>query len=63
MEMIICWILFGAVCYLIAKNKNRNEWLAAAMGALFGVFALIYYIAVSKLPAEGEDATTPTTKV
>lgn len=58
MEMIICWILFGAVCYLIAKNKNRNEWLAAAMGALFGVFALIYYIAVSKLPEDGNNTTT-----
>lgn len=46
MEIIIIWVLFGGVCYLLAKEKNRNEWLAAFMGVLFGIFALIYYIAV-----------------
>ena len=56
MEFILIWLLFGAVCYLLAKNKNRNEWVAAIMGALFGVFALIYYAVVSKLP----DDTTQT---
>ena len=54
MEFIICWLLFGAVCYLLAKNKNRNEWVAALMGALFGIFALIYYAVVDKVPKDGE---------
>lgn len=48
MEFIICWLLFGGVCYLLAKEKNRNTAVAAIMGCLFGIFALIYYIVVDK---------------
>lgn len=48
MEFIICWLLFGGICYYLAKEKNRNTGLAAIMGCLFGIFALIYYIAVGK---------------
>lgn len=50
MEMLICWLLFGAVCYFIAKEKNRDTTVAAIMGCLFGIFALIYYIVVDKKP-------------
>lgn len=46
MELIIVWVLFGGICYLLAKEKNRNEWLAAFMGVLFGIFAVAYYIIV-----------------
>ena len=48
MEYIIFWALFGGCCYAIAKNKNRNEWVALTCGILFGIFALIYYIVVDK---------------
>lgn len=48
MEFIIIWILFGAACYALAKDKNRNAGLAAVMGCLFGIFALIYYLVVDK---------------
>lgn len=48
MEMIIIWLLFGVVCYALAKEKNRNTVVAAIMGALFGIFALIYYLVVDK---------------
>ncbi|MBR6517553.1 MAG: hypothetical protein IKT40_12040 [Bacilli bacterium] len=48
MEFIICWLLFGGICYLLAKEKGLNTTTAAVCGCLFGVFALIYYIAVGK---------------
>jgi hypothetical protein len=48
MTAIIIWILFGAVCYFLAKEKNRDTTVAAIMGCLFGVFALIYYLVVDK---------------
>lgn len=54
MELII-WLLCGFVCYLIAQKKNRNEWLAALLGCLFGIFAIIGYAVISKK----EDTTTP----
>lgn len=48
MEVII-WLLCGVVCYLIAQKKNRNVWLAAALGCLFGIFAIIGYALVGKV--------------
>ena len=41
-------IIFGILCALIASNKNRSVGVAALCGSVFGIFALIYYIAVSK---------------
>ena len=58
MEIII-WLLCGFVCYLIAQKKNRNEWLAALLGCLFGIFAVIGYAVVSK--KEVTSGTTPPT--
>ena len=58
MELII-WLLCGFVCYMIAQKKNRNEWLAALLGCLFGIFAIIGYLIVSKK----EDAPTNTPTV
>lgn len=57
MEIII-WLLFGVACYLIAEKKNRNPWLAALLGCLFGVFALIGYAVVGK--KELPSGTNPT---
>jgi steroid 5-alpha reductase family enzyme len=48
MEILIIWALFGVACYAIAKNKNRNEWVGALCGVLFGIFALVYYLIVDK---------------
>ena len=52
----ISWLLCGVVCYLIAQKKNRNVWLAAVLGCLFGVFAIIGYAIVGKK----EDVIPPT---
>ena len=66
MEYIIFWLLFGGCCFAIAKNKNRNEWVALGCGVLFGVFALIYYIVVDKKkeeivqPNNGSNVVIPT---
>lgn len=44
----IIWILMSGLCALLAKDKNRSVGLAILCGLLFGVFAVIYYIAVGK---------------
>ena len=58
MEILLVWLLCGAVCYLLAKNKNRNEWIAALLGVLFGVFAVIGYAVVGKAPLEEGETKT-----
>lgn len=35
-------------CYKIAKDKNRNEFIAIILGIYFGIFALIYYLCVKE---------------
>lgn len=67
MEFVIFWLLFGGCCFAIAKNKNRNEWVALICGILFGIFALIYYIVVDKKKVESDtssngDEVIPTQK-
>ena len=37
-----------------AKKKNKNEKLAAAMGLIFSVFALVYYIFVAARGSSSE---------
>lgn len=44
MEFIICWLLFGVVCYCLAEKKNKNTTWAVVGGVLFGIFAVIYYL-------------------
>lgn len=41
-------IAIAVLCTLIAKEKNRNPWLGFLSGLFFGIFALIYYLAVGK---------------
>ena len=35
--------LWGYICYRMAEKRNRDTTLAAVLGALFGVFAVIDY--------------------
>ena len=36
-------ILWGYICYKMAKKRGRDTFLAAVLGALFGVFTVIGY--------------------
>jgi len=44
MVEIIIWLLCGGLCYFIAKQNKRNEYVALVMGILFGVLAVGYYL-------------------
>lgn len=49
--VLIVWALMGFWCYKIAEKHNRNKGLAAVLGVLFGIFAVLgYYIAGDKKP-------------
>ena len=47
-------IVSAVLCYYLAKKKNKNEKLAAAMGLIFSVFALVYYIFVAARGSSSE---------
>jgi len=49
MAYIIIAIVFGTICSLVAKSKNRNWGLAFLWGFLFGLIALIVYLCLSPL--------------
>lgn len=36
-------ILWGYICYKMAEKRGRDTFLAAILGALFGVIAVIGY--------------------
>jgi len=40
---LVIWVLCGFGCYKMAENQNRDKALAAVLGVLFGVFAIIGY--------------------
>ncbi len=46
--VIIVWLLFGAVCAGIAKNKGRSGCGWFILGFLLGPFALILVLVISK---------------
>jgi len=47
--VLVVWALMGFWCYKIAEKRNRNKGLAAVLGVLFGIFAVLgYYIAGEK---------------
>lgn len=48
MTALFIWLCFAVICFLIAKEKNRNGTTAFFCGLFFGIFALIYYIIVDK---------------
>ena len=44
-------LLWGYICYRMAEKRGRDTFIAAILGALFGVFAVVgYAIAVDKNP-------------
>jgi hypothetical protein len=43
-------VLWAFVCYRIAKRKGREPGVAAMLGLLFGIFAVIGYAAVKPKP-------------
>lgn len=46
MEFIFTFLvvfLWGYICYRMAEKRNRDTTLAAILGALFGIFAVIGY--------------------
>ena len=36
-------ILWGYICYRMAEKRGRDTFLAAILGAIFGIFAVIGY--------------------
>lgn len=55
MVWLIFWLLCGAVCAMIAKEKNLSVPMWLLMGCLFGVFALIAVFFVdSEAPNDAE---------
>lgn len=48
------WIAMIVICCLLAKDKGRDPFVAGCMGAVFGLLALIYYAAVSKVQVDKE---------
>ena len=40
---ILVAALWGHICYRMAEKRHRDTTLAALLGALFGVFAVIGY--------------------
>ena len=51
--LVLIWLVSGVVCMLLAQGKNKNGGLAFVMGALFGIFAIIYYAACAAEPPAG----------
>ena len=41
-------IICGAFCAYIGNRNGRNEWLAAVLGLVFGLLAVIGYLIVGK---------------
>ena len=44
---IVLKLVFGAGCYVLAKERNKNKNLAFAMGFIFGIFGLAYYLFIA----------------
>lgn len=48
---ILVSILWGYICFKMAEKRGRDTFLAALLGALFGIFAVVgYAIAGDKNP-------------
>lgn len=45
---LLVWLLCGWGCYKIAENNGRNKTLAAVLGVLFGLFAVLGYVIAGK---------------
>lgn len=48
---LLIWALMGFWCYKIAEKNGRDTTLAAVLGVVFGIFAVLgYAIAGKKTP-------------
>lgn len=45
---LIVWGLCGFGCYKLAENQGRNTTVAAVLGVLLGIFAVIGYLIAGK---------------
>lgn len=45
---LVVWLLCGWGCYKIAENNGRDKTLAAVLGVLFGLFAVLGYVIAGK---------------
>ena len=41
---LIIWVICGGVCYKMAEKQGRNTVLAAVLGLIFGLFAIVGYL-------------------
>jgi hypothetical protein len=41
---IVSWVILGLLCMALAKKKGKEPIMALAMGLLFGIFAVVYYL-------------------
>jgi cell division protein FtsW (lipid II flippase) len=41
---IVVWLACGLICYAIAIKKGKDKLIAAALGVVFGIFAVIGYL-------------------
>ena len=51
MELIISlivWALCALACYKIAEKNHRDTTLAAIMGFIFGIFAIVVYALIGE---------------
>ncbi|MBW6512444.1 MAG: hypothetical protein K0A93_10100 [Desulfuromonadaceae bacterium] len=53
MDYIILWAVFPVGSYIVAKDKNRNPYLWAALALLIGPFALLIIALIPN--GEGDD--------
>lgn len=45
----ILWaLIWGYICCIIAERNNRNKIIAAILGAVFNIFAVIFYFIIGK---------------
>ncbi len=41
---VLIWIACGFACYKLAEKQGRNTVLAAVLGVVFGLFAVVGYL-------------------
>jgi hypothetical protein len=46
--IIFTWCFWAVLCGILADKKNRSIGWGIVSGFIFGIFAVIYYLCVSK---------------
>lgn len=52
-------VLWGYICYKMAEKRHRDTILAALLGALFGLFAVIGYAIAGDKTDNGSNTNPP----